>query len=53
LFIFDLTRLFYLDIETKLTLAYSKVRISEGNSDVYNFAFHLVVGSGFKFLSKD
>ena len=49
----DLTQHFYLDVEAKITAAYSRIKIAEGNSDVYNIAFHLVVGSGFKFHKED
>ena len=49
----DLTQHFYLDVEAKITAAYSRIRIAEGNSDMYNIAFHLVLGPGFKFCNEE
>jgi hypothetical protein len=34
----------YLNAEAKTTLAYAHIRIAEGHADVYNLAFHLILG---------
>lgn len=37
---------FYLNAEAKTTFAYSHIKIAEGHANVYNLAFHLVLGIG-------
>jgi len=37
---------FYLNAEAKTTFAYSRIKIAEGHADVYNLAFHLILGIG-------
>lgn len=37
---------FYVNAEAKTTLSYSSVNVVQGNSDVYNIAFHLILGLG-------
>jgi hypothetical protein len=41
---------FYVNAEAKTTLAYSSINVVQGNSDVYNIAFHLILGLGADFL---
>ena len=43
---------FYINAEVKTTFAYSSIKIANGNSDVYNLAFHLNLGPGVVFLKK-
>ncbi len=43
---------FYINAEAKTTFAYSSIKIANGNSDVYNLAFHLNLGPGVVFLKK-
>lgn len=43
---------FYINAEVKTTFAYSSIEIANGNSDVYNLAFHLNLGPGVVFLKK-
>jgi len=40
---------FYINAEAKTTLAYSYIKVAEGNADVYNIAIHLILGLGFDF----
>jgi len=42
----QLSRRFYLNPEAKTTFAYSKINISDGYANVYNLAFHLILGFG-------
>lgn len=44
------TRQLYLNAEAKSTFAYSRIKIAEGNSDVWNLAFHLIFGIGADFV---
>lgn len=37
---------FYLNAEAKTTLAYAHIKVAEGHADVYNLAFHLILGIG-------
>jgi len=37
---------FYLNAEAKTTFAYSHIKIAEGHANVYNLAFHLILGIG-------
>lgn len=37
---------FYINAEAKTTFAYAHVKIAEGNANVYNLAFHLILGIG-------
>jgi hypothetical protein len=41
---------FYLNPEAKTTFAYSYIKISEGHANVYNLAFHLILGFGVDFI---
>jgi hypothetical protein len=41
---------FFINPEAKTTFAYSYIRISEGHADVYNLAFHLILGFGYDFI---
>jgi hypothetical protein len=41
---------FYVNAEAKTTLAYSNIKVVQGNSDVYNIAFHLILGLGADFF---
>jgi hypothetical protein len=45
---YRLSKRFYLNGEAKTTLAWASVRIAEGNADVYNIAFHIILGVGYK-----
>ncbi len=46
---FQLSKRFFINAEAKTTLAYASVKVAQGNSDVYNVAFHLILGMGFNF----
>lgn len=37
---------FYLNAEAKTTFAYAHIKVAEGHADVYNLAFHLILGIG-------
>ena len=39
---------FYILVEAKTTLAYASVKVAQGRADVYNLAFHLLLGMGRK-----
>jgi hypothetical protein len=41
---------FYLNPEAKITFAYSHIRIAEGHANIYNLAFHLILGFGVDFI---
>lgn len=41
---------FYINQEAKTTFAYSYIRISQGHANVYNLAFHLILGFGVDFI---
>jgi len=41
---------FYINAEAKTTLAYSHIKIAEGDADVYNLAFHLILGLGYDLI---
>lgn len=41
---------FYLNAEAKTTFAYSRIKIAEGDADVYNLAFHLILGLGYDLI---
>jgi len=43
---------FYIDAEVKTTMSYASVKIAQGRADVYNLAFHLLLGVGMDFLHK-
>jgi hypothetical protein len=40
---------FYINAEAKTTLAYSYIKVADGHANVYNLAFHLILGIGFDF----
>jgi len=42
---------FYINAEAKSTLAYSYIKIADGNSDVYSITFHLILGLGVDFIN--
>lgn len=46
---YRLSKRFYINAEAKTTLAYASIKVAEGNSNVYNIAFHLILGVGFDF----
>jgi len=48
-----LSKRIYFNAEGKTTFAYSKIKIAEGNSDVYNLAFHLILGIGYDFINQN
>lgn len=37
---------FYINAEAKTTLAYAYIKVAQGHADVYNLAFHLILGVG-------
>ena len=41
---------FFINPEAKTTFAYSYIKISEGHANVYNLAFHLILGFGVDFI---
>jgi hypothetical protein len=45
-----LSKRIYINAEAKATLAYGRIKIADGNSDVYSLAFHLILGIGFDFI---
>lgn len=47
---FRIANRFYLNAEAKTTLAYVNVKVAGGNADVYNIAFHLILGIGYDFI---
>lgn len=47
---FRISKRFYLNAEAKTTLAYVNVKVAGGNADVYNIAFHLILGIGYDFI---
>jgi hypothetical protein len=42
-----LSNRFFIDAEAKTTFAYGSVQVAEGRADVYNLAFHLLLGVGY------
>lgn len=44
---------FYINTEAKTTLAYSHIRIAQGDADVYSIAFHLILGFGVDFIRSE
>lgn len=49
---FRINKRFYLNAEAKTTLAYVNVKVAGGNADVYNIAFHLILGIGVDFAKQ-
>jgi hypothetical protein len=43
---------FYINAEAKTTIAYSYIKVAEGHANVYNLAFHLILGIGFDFAQQ-
>lgn len=43
---FYLGNRFFINAEARTTLAYASVKVAQGRADVYNIAFHLVLGVG-------
>lgn len=41
---------FFISAEAKTTFAYSSVKVAQGHADVYNLAFHLILGFGVNFI---
>ena len=41
---------FYINAEVKTTLAYGSIKIAQGHANVYNFAFHIILGIGYDFI---
>ena len=46
---YRLNKRFFVNTEAKTTFAYSSIKVAQGNADVYNLAFHLIVGVGYDF----
>ncbi len=44
---------FYINAEAKTTIAYSYIKVAEGHANVYNIAFHLILGIGFDFIKPE
>jgi hypothetical protein len=49
---FRLNNRFYMNAEAKTTLAYINVEVADGNAEVINIAFHLVLGIGVDFSKR-
>lgn len=47
---YRLNNRFYINAEAKTTFAYAQIKVAEGNAEVYNIAFHLILGVGFDFV---
>lgn len=47
---FRMNNHFFINAEAKTTLAYSKIRIADGQANVYNVALHLILGVGYNFI---
>ena len=45
-----LSKRFFINVEAKTTLAYAHIKIANGHSDVFNLAFHLILGLGVDFI---
>lgn len=43
----QLSNRFFINTEAKTTFAYSSIKVAKGNADVFNVAFHLILGLGF------
>jgi hypothetical protein len=41
---------FFINAEAKTTIAYSHIKIAQGYANVYNLAFHLILGIGYDFI---
>jgi len=41
---------FFINAEAKTTLAYDYIKVADGHANVYNLAFHLILGIGFDFV---
>jgi len=48
-----ISKRWFLNAETKSTLAYARVNVVNGHADFYNIAFHLIIGFGENFILKD
>ena len=49
----NISKRLFINAEAKSTLAYARVKVVNGHADVYNIAFHLVLGFGGNFILKD
>ena len=49
---FRMNNRFYFDLESKVTCAYTRVKVANGHADVYHLAFHLIFGVGIDFSKK-
>jgi hypothetical protein len=47
---YRLNNRFYINAEAKTTLAYAQIKVADGKAEVYNIAFHLILGIGFDFI---
>lgn len=47
---FYLGKRFYINAEAKTTLTYSNIKVAQGSSEVYNIAFHIILGPGVDFI---
>jgi hypothetical protein len=50
---YPLNKRFFINAEAKTTLAYASIKVAQGNSEVYNVAFHLILGVGFDFIKPE
>lgn len=49
---FRLGNRFYLNLESKVTCAYARVKVADGYANVYNLAIHLIFGFGMDVIKK-
>ena len=47
------TKRWFLNAEVKSTIAYANVKVISGHADVYNVAFHFILGLGGNFVLKE
>lgn len=45
-----LSKRLFINAEAKTTLSYTFIKVAQGNANVYNVAFHLIIGFGFDFI---
>ena len=50
---FLITKRWFLNAEVKSTIAFANVKVINGHADVYNVAFHFILGLGGNFVLKD
>jgi hypothetical protein len=49
----NFSKRWFLNAEAKSTFAYARVKVANGNADLYNIAFHVILGLGGNFILKD